>query len=343
MSHATATRQAFVRAADDVVVLDVPRAPLAPEQIRIDVAFAGICGSDLHVMLAAGAAGLSDREAVEFGHEYSGIVREVGADVTGIEVGQRVACVPRIPCLRCHPCRLGRLTSCTAQVRPPRGAWAEEIVVPQRAVYALPSQVTLREAALCEPLSCALRGIDRARAPVGHIALVLGGGPIGLMVTALALRSGATHVLLSEPRAARRRLAEQLGATAVDPGAQDLVEVVSAATDGRGVEVVYEAVGRPEGLAEAVELVAPGGTVVVLGVAPPDAVAPIRPWRLFERELTVVAAWGQETTFQRALEWLPQLDLGRIVTHELPLERIADALALAASGDCGKVLLRPQP
>ncbi len=335
------TRQLLMRAPGEVELAEVEPQPLGRGDVRVAIAYAGICGSDLHLLHEPHRFGLDAGDAGGFGHEHSGVVSEVGADVRELAVGQPVACVPKLPCLACHACRLGRITNCEGLLASTRGSWADELVLDARAAFPLPDGVSLRAAALCEPLSCALRGVDRAQAPPGHVALVIGGGPIGLMTVALARHAGAREVLVAEPRVERRRLAQELGATAIDPAADDLAEAVLAATDGHGVEVAYEAAGRPASLTDAVELAAHGGTVVVLGVVPPDASAAIRPWRLFERELTIVGAWGQQTTFQRALDWLPQLDLERIVTHELPLDRAADALAIAAAGECGKVMLVP--
>lgn len=332
-------RQVLVRGRDDVAVVEVDPAPLAASGVRIDVAYAGICGSELHSIHDPGRYGAIRPDG--FGHEYSGVVREVGADVRGVAPGQRVTCVPRLPCMRCAACRDGRLVNCRDHVRPAQGAWAEEVVVDERFVRALPPGLGLREAALCEPLSCALRGVDRGGAAPGHVALVIGGGPIGLLTAAVALHAGAHAVLVSEPRAARRALAERLGASVVDPTTESLADAVAQATAGQGVAVAYEAVGRADSIVEAVELTAVGGTIVVLGLAPAEAVAPIRPERLFEKELTIAAAWAHETTFERALAWLPRLDLGALVTHELGLDRVAEAIEISSAGDCGKVMLVP--
>jgi 2-desacetyl-2-hydroxyethyl bacteriochlorophyllide A dehydrogenase len=338
-----------------VAVVDLEPAELAPDQVRIEIAYAGICGSELHPLADpdgyGGDAGdgyawlPSGREEppgdLAFGHEYSGVVREVGPAVDSVSLGDSVVCLPRWPCTRCRQCRTGDLSRCELFTIPRRGAWADEIVVPGRVVFKVPAAVSLTEAALCEPLSCALRGVDRAGAPAGHTALVIGAGPIGLLTAALAVRSGARKVLVSEPHGRRREIARRLGAVPIDPRSESLGERVGAETDGLGADVVYEAVGRPETVGEAVGLGAPGGKIVVLGVAPPAAMAAISPYRLFARELTLMGAFGPEIGFGRAVGLLPALDLRSIITHVLPLEEVEDAIAIAASGDCGKVLLAP--
>jgi threonine dehydrogenase-like Zn-dependent dehydrogenase len=342
------SRAALVLDAARSWLVDVDPLPLADDDVRIAVAFAGICGSELHAIRdGTPHAGGDEHGALTFGHEYSGTIVETGAAVTAVRVGQAVTCLPRIACRRCAACRGAATGWCDSFSEPPRwglpsrGAWADEIVVPERVVVALPAGLSLRDAALCEPLACALRGVDQACAPAGHVAVVIGGGPIGLLAAALALRSGARLTLLSEPRPARRAIAERLGAIAVDPGAASLDAAVADVTGGCGADVVYEAVGHPETLREATELAARGGTVVVLGVAAPEATAAVRPWRVFERELTIVGAHGPERTFHRALAWLPRLDLDAIVSHVLPLSDVSRALELCLAGDAGKVLMAP--
>jgi (R,R)-butanediol dehydrogenase / meso-butanediol dehydrogenase / diacetyl reductase len=347
-------RQVFV--AHHISVIDVAPALLEPDQVRIEVAYTGICGSELHQLKNPDSyggdgcltyrwmpSGQDDPEGdAGFGHEYSGVVREIGAQVDSVAVGDPVVCLPRWPCTRCRQCRAGRLIYCEHFTIPRRGAWADEVVVPARVVFPVPPGVSLREAALCEPLACALRGIDRGRASPGHSALVIGGGPIGLLTAALALRSGAQTVLLSEPHKRRREIAGRLGALPVNPRDEAIGERVDAETGGLGVDVVYEAVGHPETVSEAVGLVARGGTIVVLGVTPPAATAAIRPWLLFDRELTLTGAFGPEAGFQRALALLSLVDSQPVITHVLALDEVQQAVEIAASGDCGKVLLAPR-
>jgi 2-desacetyl-2-hydroxyethyl bacteriochlorophyllide A dehydrogenase len=342
--------------ADGMSVLDLVPATVAPDQIRIAIAYSGICGSELHPLLEPESYGGDGGDRYRFlpsgqhdppgdaafGHEYSGVVSEVGDEIDDLAVGDAVVCFPRWPCERCHHCRAGQTIYCDQFTIPRRGAWADEVVVPARVAFPLPSGVDLRKAALCEPLACALRGIDRASAAAGHAALVIGGGPIGLLTTALARHTGASKVIVSEPHERRRMIAAELGAITVDPAAEVLAERVAAETDGRGVDVVYEAVGRAELIEKAVELAARGGTIVVLGVAPPAAVAAVRPWRLFDKELTLTGAFGPEAGFSRAIALLPRLDLASVITHVVALEDVRQAIEIAASGDCGKVLLAPE-
>jgi 2-desacetyl-2-hydroxyethyl bacteriochlorophyllide A dehydrogenase len=308
-----------------------------PHEVRIQVAFAGICGSDLHALIVPEEYG----ESEVLGHEFSGVVAELGTAVTGIQVGQEVACQPRVPCMRCEACRSGRVPFCAAMIRPEVGAWAETILVHERAVVVLPDGVTLREAALAEPLGCCLRGVEKAPHLSGQSSLVIGGGPIGFMTALAARRLGTGLVVVVEPGAYRRRLLESVGLPTIDPYEASLVPSALDMTDGRGFDVVYEAVGSPNTVEHAVEAAAHGATVVILGVAAASSEASLRPREIFERELAIVGSFGADFTFVRALQAVSELGAERVVTHEFPLSRGSDAVALARTGDCGKILLVP--
>lgn len=316
-----------------------PERSLEPDEIRLLVAFAGICGSDLHAAQQLQRPG--EGRTVVFGHEYSGIVLETGAAVRMATPGQRVVGKPRIPCLRCRYCREDRIWDCERLIRPSVGAWAETLVIPERFVVPVSDKVSLREAALVEPISCCLRAIDRAARPAGHTALVIGGGPIGLITAALARALGATDVLVSEPSPFRRELAQRLGFEAADPSSIDLEPVAAARTGGRGFDAVYEAVGSARTVETAIACAGRGSTIVILGVAPPLDAASVRPFDFFQKELTLVGAWANETTFTRALALLPKLQLAPLITNEISLDNGASAIELARSGDCGKVLIAP--
>jgi 2-desacetyl-2-hydroxyethyl bacteriochlorophyllide A dehydrogenase len=316
------------------------RRQLGPNEIRIAVAYAGICGTDLHAIEAADPA---DERPLVLGHEYSGRVVETGADVAAVSVGDRVVGRPRIPCGRCAFCNRGRAWDCADFRRPPRGAWATTIVVDERFALPIPNQLGLREAALAEPLASALRAIDIAAPGAGHRALVLGGGPIGLAAALLAASTGAVAVLVSEPNPYRRDVAAGLGFDVCDPTTEDLVACARELTGGLGFDVVYEAVGSSVTVESAVACAGRGGAVVVLGVAPRDARARLSPFELFAKELRLAAAWASETTLARALDLIVPIGADRLITHVLDLRDGVRAVELARSGEGVKVLLQPAP
>jgi L-iditol 2-dehydrogenase len=329
------TRVVAVHARDDIRLETRDDPPLARDEVRVRVAHVGICGSDLHVFQSLEHAELPWVP----GHEYSGVVEDAGAGVTTIAVGDRVVCKPRIACGTCRACRSGRPTVCEAfDLRV--GAFAERVALPETFVERIPDALPLRIASLTEPLSCALRAFDRTDV-AGRNAVVIGGGPIGLLTASIARHHGAEQVLVVEPSPIRRGLADRLGLPTIDPREHDTAEAVRAATGGRGADVAYEAVGGARHLETALRCLARGGTAAVVGVAPPGDLAQVDVYRIFDDELAIVGVFGIETTFGKAIALLEVLDLEPLVTHEFALDEAGDALRLAESAQCGKVLVTP--
>ncbi len=340
MSHMV--RRAVIVGAGRVEVKSAPRVPLDATEVRVAIAYAGICGSDLHVIDDPDKFGapVPSGEVVP-GHEQSGVVSEIGHAVTRLEVGQHVCVLPRTPCGQCRMCRLGNMTRCLAMLRPRTGGWAGEMVVDERLVIEVPEQLPLELAAMAEPMACVLRAVDRARITAGSTALVIGAGPMGLLLSRVLPHCGITKVLVSEPDPQRRQLAAAAGALTVDPTADDVVGWVRDNTDGHGVSYAFEAVGAAKTFEQAVECCDVGATVVVVGVAAPAERASLSPHTVFAKELTIVGAWGVETTFPRALEWLLRLRPTDVITAVFPLAQANAAVQRARSGSDGKVLIAP--
>jgi 2-desacetyl-2-hydroxyethyl bacteriochlorophyllide A dehydrogenase len=334
-------KAAFLFGPRDVRIVDKEPLPLRPEDIRVEVAYSGICGTELH-LYGGMVYGQASTEPQALGHEFSGRVIEVGSEVTTLRLGDRVTAIPGGPCYQCELCRIGKPSMCPNRVSLRSGAWAPTIALPARIAWRLPDNVSDRAAALTEPLACAIRAVDRSEMRVGDRVCVVGAGPIGLFVVAMAKAAGASTLIVSEPRAARRELARGLGADiVVDPTSEDLDAVVRDATRGMGAEVVFEAVGHPVTIEQAIAQAAPMGTVVVIGVADRDAMASFKPQELFFKELTIRGTKGVTYGIDRALRWLGTIDLEPVITHTLPLEQAREAVELALTGEAGKVYLTP--
>jgi (R,R)-butanediol dehydrogenase/meso-butanediol dehydrogenase/diacetyl reductase len=325
----------------DLRLVEAAPDTLGPDEVRIDVALSGICGTDLH-RYAGLVYGTPDVGPVALGHEYSGRVVEVGARVATLRAGDRVTSIPGGPCHRCLLCRTGRPSLCPNRVSGRRGAWAPSLVVPAELCWRLPDDVPDDLATLTEPLACAIRAVDRAGLRPADRVCILGAGPIGLLLLAVACAAGARTIVVSEPSVYRRDLATRLGADLVlDPAATDVLAAVRERTDGLGAEVVFEAVGLPATVEQAITLAAPGGTVVIAGVADRDAVAGFHPQELFFKELTIRGTKGVTNGVDRALRWLGRRDLAPLITHTFSLPRVQEAVDLALAGQAGKILLRP--
>ncbi len=317
--------------------VDETAEPVAgPGQVVVAVHAAGICGTDIHA-----TQGLFPwTPPLVLGHEYTGVVREVGRGVSRGLVGRPVACEPSYGCGECPECAARRVSQCPRCVRV--GGFAERVALPAHCVHPLPRGLDAVTAAMTEPAACCLAGLEQFEMPRGATVLVIGGGIMGLLTMVLARRRGARRLVLSDPIDERRRLARRLGATVVvDPTRESLRERVQALTRGRGADVVCEAVGKPELVAEAVALTKPTGHLQLVGVNPKGSRLPLDLWDVHYREITLGGAFGRGTAFRRALALMPRLGVRRLVTARFPLERIGEAFAHAAAGHGAKTVIMP--
>jgi threonine dehydrogenase-like Zn-dependent dehydrogenase len=195
---------------------------------------------------------------------------------------------------------------------------------------------------MTEPAACCLAGLEMYAMPRGATVLVIGGGIMGLLTMVLARRRGARRLILSDPIEERRLTARRLGAHAVvDPARESLRDRVAALTRGRGADVVCEAVGRPELVAEAATLVGPRGVLQLVGVSPQGSRLPLDLWDTHFREIRILGAFGRGGAFRRALALMPRLGVRPLVSARFPLERIGDAFAHAAAGRGVKTVVTP--
>lgn len=325
-----------------IEVRQVPDAMLGPGDALVRVAACGVCGTDLHIVEGTYHA----RYPAIPGHELAGTVVEVGADVTCVAPGDRVAINPNIPCRACRPCRRGLIHLCeNAQAvgvtRP--GGFAELCALPAELCCPIPDALSLRDAALVEPLSCCLHGLEVLGPEPGDRVAIIGGGTIGLLMTQLVRLRGAGVIVVSEPDASKRALAERLGADAtVDPTAGDARAAVREALGGLA-DLAIEAVGRGETAKLTIDLAGPGGGALLFGVCEEEVEVPIRPRRIFRDEITIAGAYTGPFMDERAVALLAggRIDAGAIISDEFPLAQAPVAIARAREADSLKVLIRP--
>lgn len=304
-------------------------------ELKIRVEASGLCGTDLHI--AAGEYPFA-RPGVTLGHEFSGTVVEAGPEVGGFGGGDRIVVDPNIPCRVCRYCHDSRPHLCEnpqALGVTLDGGLSEFALLPATQAYRVPENLPPEAAALTEPLACVLHAVDLGGLRPGERALVLGAGPIGILCSMLLVAAGASEVLVSEPNPARRDRIRRVGAEPVDP------ESVSEAMADR----VFECVGRPETMRAAVEAARPGGTVMWVGVAPPDAEVAVKPYDVFRRELTIRGTYTNPYVMDRTLALLAsgRLDWEAIVTHRFPLSDFEEAWTVHSEGSGLKVSVQPEP
>jgi L-iditol 2-dehydrogenase len=335
--------QAAVIAAPGRAVVETRDTPhAAPGEVVVQVAACGVCGTDVHLL----HGGFRAHYPLLPGHEFSGTVVEAGAGVTHLAVGDRVVIDPNIACGQCPYCRRGLIHFCenlTALGVDLPGGFAEYSVLPAAQAYRVPESLSFEAAAFTEPLACCLHGLDRACIAAGDRVVLLGAGPIGLLMLQLVRLAGAATVMVSEPVATKRELAASLGADeVVDPNQDDLAARVRARTE-IGADVVIECVGAAATVSQALTLPRRGGRVVLFGVSPKEAEVPVRPYDVFINELTLVGSYINPFTHARALELLAagRVRVEPLISHRLPLSRFPQALDLAGGGSAMKVIVAP--
>lgn len=332
-----------------IEVQDVPEPKAASDQIKVKIAYCGICGSELHMFDPAYAKGMGlvqrpgpARPAGPriMGHEACGVVAEVGSQIKHFQVGQRVAMNFRSPCGACYYCTNGKEHFCE-RVVPASGGYAEYAIYKENTLFPLPDDVSLEEGALLEPVSVAVHTLDLANVKPGNTVAVLGGGPIGLLILELALKAGAAKTLVSEPVAERRQLAKLVGAdVVVDPLKENLEEVGKKLTEGRGFDTVIEASGKIAVAEQALNLVDFGGTIVWAAMYPAGANAGVPPAYMYTKELTIRAVNISPYCFPRAMHLLPKLNLKPLISI-MPIEQINEAFQSLIKGKGMKILIKP--
>ena len=332
-----------------VEVQDVPEPKMGPEQIKVKIAYCGICGSELHAFQPEFQTGIptfrGPQRAPEgpriMGHEASGTIVEVGKNTkAGYKVGQRVAMDFRCYCGSCYYCR-NKMPHFCERVTPASGAYAEYAVYNEDAIYVLPDNVTLEQGALLEPVSVAVHTVDIAAPKPGCTMAILGGGPIGMLILEVAKRAGASRILVSEPVEGRRKIAEKLGATVTaDPTKQKLEDITAQMTEGRGFDIVIDASGKIAVAKQAVNLADNCGTIVWAAMYPGGAELPVIPSYMYARELTIKSVFVSPYCFSRALNMLPTMDLELLISIK-PIEKITEGFQELLKGQGMKVLIKP--
>jgi threonine dehydrogenase-like Zn-dependent dehydrogenase len=261
-----------------------------------------------------------------------------------LKVGDRVSGDPNDMCGECYFCKNGKQHFCTNNVgvgTTVDGGFAEYVVMREKQVYKFADDLSFIEAAMAEPISCCLNGIDLCNIKPGCTVLVIGGGPIGMIMLQLAKYAGAAKLILSEPVAEKREQALKLGATKViNPMEEDVAAVLADYC--MNVDVVIECVGNIHTQEDAVHLAGKTATVMFFGLASPDDSFPLKPDEVFKKELRITSSFINPYTFERALRILEAktLELESLITNIVPLDDIADVFTKPEYRRTGKVMIK---
>jgi L-iditol 2-dehydrogenase len=329
----------------NLFVREVEKPSPGPDDLLVRVEACGICGTDRHLLHGE----FPSTPPVTIGHEFAGIVEAIGADVKGFKLGDRITGDPNISCGRCPQCMAGRVNLCRnlrAIGIHRDGGFAEHVIVPQKQAFTIPLSLKPTHGAFCEPLACCLHGIDMAEIKAGSSVVVLGGGVIGLLVVQLARLAGATTVILSTRQASKRKLAEEVGATAsVDPSSSDIIEEI-AGPNGLvpgGVDVVIECAGVAETVQQSTRLAKAGGTVVILGVMPQGVKVELEPFDILFRELRVLGSFINPFVHRRAADLVASgaIEIDKLITRQITLDEAPEVIRNPAAAGEVKVIVIP--
>lgn len=332
---------AHYRGAGSIAVAEVDAVAPGLGQVQVAVAYTGICGTDLHILHGSMDARVTLPAVL--GHEMSGWIVVVGPGVEDWAVGDAVTVMPLKWCGDCPACRAGNSHICQRLEFigiDSTGSMQRLWTVSTDTLVRLPDGLSLKHAALVEPSAVAVHDVRRAGLVAGEQALVVGGGPVGLLIACVA-RSVGADVCVVELDAYRRSVAESVGLVALDPIAVDLTGYVDGWSAGAGVAVAFEVSGSQPGVDTAIDALAVRGRMVVVGIHPQPRAVSLH--RVFWRELTLVGARVyQRTDFERAIELVvaQEVPATALISRVVPLADAADAFAaLGAGGDVMKVLV----
>jgi threonine 3-dehydrogenase len=322
---------------------EVPRPRAGINDVLVRVSKTGICGTDLHIATWDPWAARTIKPPLIVGHEFVGEIVAVGDNVDDFRPGDVVSGEGHVVCGRCRHCLAGRRHLCARTIGlgvGRDGAFAEYVTLPMTNIWHHWPGVDEEIAAIFDPFGNAVH-TALAFPVLGEDVLVSGAGPIGLMATAVVRHAGARHVVVSEPNAYRRRLAEQMGATvAVDPRERDLHDVQAELGMTEGFDVALEMSGSPVALRAAITNMAHGGGIAILGIPTEEISIDIN--EIVFKMLTVRGIYGREmyeTWYKMTVMLQSGLDITPAITHRFSFREHEAAFEAARSGDAGKVIM----
>jgi 2-desacetyl-2-hydroxyethyl bacteriochlorophyllide A dehydrogenase len=309
-----------------VVTVDEPS--VGADDVLIKVHAAGICGTDLHIFKGEYEA---DYPIIP-GHEFSGEVVAVGANVINFKVGDRVTADPNIPCNRCSYCQRNEPNQCRnlkAIGVTRSGAFAEYVVAPESNVFSI-GDMSYSAAALIEPLACVVWGIKQVDVQAGDTALVFGAGPMGLLVAQSLKQAGAVRVVVTDVVPWRLQMAEQLGVTHTVVADNQQVSKLKA-LEPDGFDIVADATGIPTVLEGTFQFAKPRGKIWVFGVTPVGTSVKFPSYEVFRRDLKIIGSFAVNRTFPQSIALIQSgaIKVEPLISHQLPLDDFSKGLELA--------------
>ncbi|MDQ4137996.1 MAG: NAD(P)-dependent alcohol dehydrogenase [Actinomycetota bacterium] len=321
-----------------VELQSVPIPTLQPDEVLVQIAAVGVCGSDVHYYHEGRIGDFVVEQPMILGHEASGVITAVGSAVDPERVGERVAIEPQRACRVCEHCKRGAYNLCPLMefyATPPiDGAFAQYAVIQADFAFKIPDTMSLEAAALCEPLSVGIWTNQKAGTRPGSRVLIAGAGPIGIIVMQVAFAFGASEVIVSDIAETRREAAERFGATrTIDPTSDDVTSLE--------VDIFVDASGAEPAVKAGILALKPGGRAVLVGMGKDEIALPVS--RIQAREIELTGVFRYANTWPLAIELASsgKVDLDSLVTARYPLDRVEQALHAAVDPKALKVVVAP--
>lgn len=300
------------------------------DEVLLEVKGCGVCGTDLHIYSGQLKAA---KPPVVIGHEIVGTIVDLGKNVKRFKVGQTVSVDPVIACGMCEFCHTGRPNLCgnrTTIGYVLNGGFEQYTVIPQTHIYPISAELGMKAGILVETLACVLHGFDRLNISAGKSVMILGAGTVGCLWNQLVKHTPSTMLFQTELVKFRREIARKLGADMViDPASEDLPALVYSKCP-EGIDYIIDATGDPKAIEQALPLVRNGGTFMIFGVCPENAMLQISPFLIYEKEMKIIASKMPPLTLDRSVKILEAglIDYNTIVNTVVALDRIEEAFGM---------------
>jgi 2-desacetyl-2-hydroxyethyl bacteriochlorophyllide A dehydrogenase len=329
-----------------IMEVDVPK--IGPDDVLVNVKATGICGTDISIYTGKYSA---DKLPLIAGHEFSGVIVDMGENVRGFEVGDAVTADINMSCGTCFYCRKGQKLMCPEFSQLGihiNGSYAEYVAAPFGQVHLVPKGMPFEHAAFIEPLACAIHAFKATDVTIGSSIAIIGAGGLGIMHTQVAKLRGAAPIILVSRNKKRNDIAVKMGAVdyVIDPTEVDAVAEVKRLTGGRGADFVVESVGTAETYEQSIKMVRPGGAIAAFGITEGDATVPINTFDFVLGELKMAgscAGVGTDWSDAIALLQYGRINPDPVFSMKVPLEELEDALKqLMTDKDLFKVFVLPE-
>lgn len=321
----------------------------APDEVLVKVMAVGVCGSDVHYFEHGRIGRFVVEKPIILGHECAGIIAAVGADVTRLKEGDRVAIEPGVTCGRCPACKEGRYNLCPdvqfLATPPVDGAFVQYMTIREDMVFPIPDHLSFEEAAMNEPFSVGIHAARRSKLAPGTTLAIMGMGPVGLMAVAAAKSFGVDRIIVTDLEEVRLEAALRLGAThAINVRKEDAVQAIRELTNGIGVDTAWETAGNPKALQTALYSLRRGGKLAIVGLPAQDEIALNVPF-IADNEVDLYGIFRYANTYPAGIEFLAsgQHDVMSLITDRYDLEETQQAMERALHNKSGslKVMVYP--